>query len=87
MLPLACLVVGISPVQTQYVGYKPLSLSMPSHHRGSQLLTVRGELDSPIRHAHQPSILQPMDHLGDRRTADLQALDNPSLDDFEVILC
>ena len=71
VLPLACLVVGIGPVQTQYVGQKPLRQSVSSHHRGGQLLTVRGELDGPIRHVHQPRVLQPMDHLGDRWTADL----------------
>lgn len=86
VLPLACLVVGASPVEAEHVGEEPLGKSVAAHDSLCQFFTGSGEGKRRIVVANETLGFHPLHHFGDRRAGHTEALGESHLDDVGILL-
>ena len=86
VFPLAGLVVGLGPRQFEHVGEEPFGDAVPAYDTFGELVTLVGKGDPLAADVHETLGLHALDHLGDRRSGDPEALDQAGLDDLNVVL-
>ena len=85
MLPLAGLVVGVGPGQTEHVGQEPLGQPVATHDGLGERHAGGGECDGVADH-DEPLGLHATDHLRHSGPADAEPFRDPDADHVDVVL-